>query len=113
MLTKDAIISQLNSYLVTTNVIEAYLFGSYATGSATRHSEIDLNLIYDTQKRFFDRYKEFESIHDLLGIPIDLLIYTPEEWKRVNQRLFFENMFKDKRITNVYSKTGNRSTTLV
>ncbi|MDD4310360.1 MAG: nucleotidyltransferase domain-containing protein [Candidatus Cloacimonetes bacterium] len=105
MLTKDAIISQLNLYLVNTNVKEAYLFGSYATDSATRNSDIDLILIYETQKRFFDRYKEFDGIYDLLAVSIDLLIYTPEEWKKVNQRLFFENMFKNKRITNVYRKT--------
>jgi len=38
------------------NVLKAIVFGSYAGKTNTRKSDLDLILVMDTEKRFFDRY---------------------------------------------------------
>jgi len=64
------------------HVREAYLFGSYARGSATADSDIDLILVALSGRPFPDRFREFPELDDGLP-PIDLLIYTPIEWQRL------------------------------
>ncbi len=56
-----------------------YLFGSQAKGTATNKSDIDLCVVIDTEnkrKLIADMYCSI-----VCDIPIDLLVYTPEEWK--------------------------------
>lgn len=56
------------------------LFGSQARGTATQKSDIDLCIIAPTQDKralLTDLYCDTES-----DTPIDLLLYTPEEWAR-------------------------------
>lgn len=57
-----------------------FLFGSRAKGTATKNSDIDLCVIMDTtdkRKTISDMYCSIEC-----NYPIDLLLYTPSEWKR-------------------------------
>lgn len=63
-------------------VREAYLFGSYARGSATADSDVDLILVAPSQRSFSDRFRDVPDLDDGLP-PIDLLIYTPTEWRRL------------------------------
>jgi predicted nucleotidyltransferase len=56
---------------------KAILFGSLARGEATRRSDIDLILIQETKKRFWDRYD---------GILLDL-----------------DKQFQDARLTSSYT----------
>jgi len=104
MLSQDTLIDRLKTYLRTSPVEAAYIFGSYADGTASARSDIDLIFIRETEKRFFDRYSEFNDLHALFKQAIDLLIYTPREWEEMQERLFFRIMKRDKRIINVYSK---------
>jgi predicted nucleotidyltransferase len=60
----------------------AYVFGSLAEGRATRDSDIDLLLVVQTDRPFLERWRDFADV--LQGeYAIDLLIYTPEEFKRL------------------------------
>jgi predicted nucleotidyltransferase len=61
---------------------EAYLFGSLATGKPGAWSDIDLILVQDTQLPFIERMRQFHDLLDL-GIPVDVLVYTPEEFSRL------------------------------
>ncbi|MFW5971764.1 MAG: nucleotidyltransferase domain-containing protein, partial [Desulfovermiculus sp.] len=45
--------------------IVAVLFGSWARGTQTRHSDIDLLIVTDTQKRWLDRDQDFADIYGL------------------------------------------------
>ena len=58
---------------------KAIVFGSYARGDADEHSDLDLIVVTDTDRTFFDRYKNFGGLYDVWHKGIDLLIYTPEE----------------------------------
>ena len=56
------------------------LFGSQAKGTATEKSDIDLCVIAATENKrslLTDLYCDTQS-----DIPIDFLLYTPEEWER-------------------------------
>ena len=60
------------------------LFGSYATGTATENSDVDLLVV--TNSRLSRREREVRLTRQLFGsgVPYDLLVLTPEE---VNERL--------------------------
>tara|TARA_B100000315_G_scaffold214536_1_gene213191 strand:- start:314 stop:1042 length:729 start_codon:yes stop_codon:yes gene_type:complete len=54
------------------------LFGSFVTGNIHKWSDIDVAIIKDTDKRYFDRINELcECIQYNIGV--QFLIYTPEE----------------------------------
>lgn len=64
-------------------VIEAYLFGSYARGDAHGDSDVDLMIVTETSQRWHQRALQYSTLLDDFE-PLDLLVYTPEEWKRLN-----------------------------
>lgn len=57
------------------------LFGSYARGTADRHSDLDVLIVKRTDKRPIDRRVEVhELVWDLdLHVPFSPVVYTPEE----------------------------------
>lgn len=59
-----------------------YLVGSYARGKANAWSDLDLIAVLETDTPFPDRPRLFEEL-DTLGFPVDLLVYTPEEFARM------------------------------
>lgn len=74
-------------------VKKAFLFGSYASGKETRKSDLDLMIIMNTSKRFFERYDQFDEIYNTFkGYAIDLLIYTPEELEKISHRKFIKDI---------------------
>jgi len=81
-------------------VKKAFLFGSYAIGKETRKSDLDLMIIMDTNKRFFERYDQFDEIYSTFkGYAVDILIYTPEELEKISHRHFIKDiLYKGKII---------------
>ena len=58
------------------------LFGSMVGKGSDEFSDIDLIVVYDTDKRFMDRLRE---LYMAWQIPkaVDILAYTPEEFKEM------------------------------
>ena len=56
------------------------LFGSYACEKADRFSDIDVIIVYQTQKRFLDRLEELHQYRNI-DRAVDILAYTPEEYE--------------------------------
>lgn len=79
---------------------KAILFGSFARNEASRHSDIDLILIQNTNLRFLDRYKGvlMEFSRALPEWDIDLLIYTPEELAAISGRRFIQQALKEGKV---------------
>lgn len=64
------------------DVEKAFLFGSYARGTATRRSDVDVVFIVQTDEPFFQRRPDIlsELYRHLDKVSIEFLVYTPEEW---------------------------------
>ena len=58
--------------------VTAYVFGSVAAGAADEHSDVDVILVRETDRPFFDRVLEIMDLRLEFGAA-DLLIYTPAE----------------------------------
>ena len=56
------------------------LFGSHARADSDESSDIDLLVIYETDKAFLDRLKELYLAWDIPKA-VDILAYTPEEFR--------------------------------
>ena len=75
---------------------KAIVFGSVARGEADEWSDLDLVIIADTPRPFFDRFKDFTGIWDVWP-QLDLLIYTPAEFERMRAegRPFIEHILAE------------------
>ena len=69
-----------------------YHFGSFAKGRQTRKSDIDLILIQETDKRYFDRFHGIlTDLHQSLrGRDIEVFICTPKEFESISERRFIQ-----------------------
>lgn len=76
---------------------KAILFGSLARGEASRHSDIDMILVKNTNRRFLDRYDGvlLAFSQALPEWDVDLLIYTPAELERISGRRFIQQALKE------------------
>ena len=90
-------IRKLNELLDKYNVSKAVLFGSYARGSQSRHSDIDLMIVQKTERRYLDRYEGiFSQLMNIFkGHAVDLLIYTPEELEKILHRKFIQKILEE------------------
>ena len=61
------------------------LFGSFARGTQSRRSDIDLLLVMDTDRPFFQRYQGIhgELLTALRPWPVEFFIYTPTEYQHM------------------------------
>lgn len=74
----------LSERLRAKGVVEAYLFGSFAEGKAGPWSDLDLVVVQRTDAIFVERSRGFQDLLDL-GLPVDVLVYTPEEFAKMRE----------------------------
>lgn len=74
------------------------LFGSLASGHLKRWSDMDLIIIKETDKPFFERIKEI-LLFLKPQVGVDILVYTPEEFKYLcANRAFFKQEILEKGV---------------
>jgi predicted nucleotidyltransferase len=62
------------------NILEVWLFGSFAHFKAVPGSDIDLLLVIrESEKRLMDRIEEFQDLFSDIGISVDIFPYTINE----------------------------------
>jgi predicted nucleotidyltransferase len=75
---------------IVQKIVEGYqperiiLFGSYASGSPTEDSDLDLLIVKDVEEPKLERGRKVRKLLRGSLVPIDILIYTPAElnkWK--------------------------------
>ncbi len=83
---KQYIISNLAEF----NPEKIILFGSYARNEVDEESDIDIIVVYQTEKKFMDR---LEELYMKWSIPkaVDILAYTPDEFMDMMRDNFFLN----------------------
>jgi predicted nucleotidyltransferase len=64
------------------------LFGSYAKGTATIKSDLDIFVIKETELPMANRADDLRPILSHLLIPVDVHIYTPEEVEEYGKEQF-------------------------
>ncbi|MEN6505463.1 MAG: nucleotidyltransferase domain-containing protein [Planctomycetaceae bacterium] len=74
----------------------AVLFGSHARGTATRHSDVDVIFVEETNDRFLDRLVRYmiplsEALHEA----IEVLVYTPAEFEDMKDRAFVRRALQE------------------
>jgi predicted nucleotidyltransferase len=73
---------------ITNKIVEAIrprqiiLFGSHARSDASPHSDIDLLIVKESDLSRPQRYAQVRRLFWGMGIPMDILVYTPEEYAR-------------------------------
>ncbi|MEW5693949.1 MAG: nucleotidyltransferase domain-containing protein [Candidatus Hydrogenedentota bacterium] len=60
------------------------LFGSFSSEEINEHSDIDLCIIKETDKRFIDRIGDVLDIIDS-SFPVEAVVYTVEEFDRMKR----------------------------
>jgi predicted nucleotidyltransferase len=68
--------------LEAAGALRAVAFGAYARGTADGYSDLDLVVVLETADPFVERWKLLRGVLDALPLPVDLLVYTPEEFER-------------------------------
>lgn len=73
------------------------LFGSLATGRVSESSDIDIIVVKETEKKFWERQKELARLVRP-RIACDMLVYTPKEWEdeTLAENDFFNNEIRNK-----------------
>ena len=67
---------------IAANAERVILFGSYARGEATEHSDVDLMVIAESDLPRFKRSRELYSLIKPYPFPMDIIVYTPQEFER-------------------------------
>lgn len=62
--------------------VKVIAFGSVARGDSDAWSDLDLLIVAETDRPFFERYKDFDGLYAVWP-RLDLLIYTPAEFERM------------------------------
>ncbi len=79
--TINDIVSRLVEYYKPEKVI---LYGSCSkSGRLEKGSDVDLLVVKDTDRRLIDRLIEVESLLSDRTLPLDIMVYTPEEMRRL------------------------------
>lgn len=82
-----ALVAQLQAMPAIRRVI---LFGSYAAGRRDLFTDLDLLVVMDTSLDFVSRIAELTR-QLKAEVPVDLLVYTPEEMERMRDRPFIRH----------------------
>ena len=87
------------------DVLRIGCFGSYARGDWGVGSDLDLVVVVkSSEKPFHRRATEWDSTG--LPVPVDLLVYTEEEWGSLTaQRGFFQTLMRE--AVWVYVREGS------
>ena len=94
--TIDGIAARLRPFLREKNVLKAIVFGSWARGTNTRRSDLDLAVVLQTNRAFLDRRQDLRGIEDVLdGLHPELLIYAPGELEAISHRPFIRRVLSE------------------
>ncbi len=82
------------------SVRKAIVFGSYARGEPSPHSDLDLVLLQQTAKRFLDRYDGLllDLGRAVPEVSLEVLIYTPEELQQMAARPFIATVLREGKV---------------
>jgi len=110
----DVLLNNLVNSLKPSDPYKIILFGSYASGNPSEHSDIDIMVILDNNhvsKTFEERLDKKITIRNLVleinrKVPLDILVYSREEFNIVKNygNYFIDEIEKTGKV--IYEKAG-------
>jgi predicted nucleotidyltransferase len=70
----------INTIIVGYRPSKIIIFGSYAKGTATESSDLDLLIIKDTEEPKYRRAVSVRKLFSSQPCAMDILVYTPKEY---------------------------------
>ena len=98
---------------ITDKIVQEYkpekviLFGSWVWGTPHEDSDIDLLVVMESDKPRIERQHEVKETVGYAGMPVDVLVHTPEELQEsinIKRNLFLEDIVRNGKV--LYEKTG-------
>ncbi len=80
------------------------LFGSYARGRADLLTDLDLVVIQSSEQDFLSRMVELHRRIGPLPVDADILVYTPQEWERIQDTPFGHRVLREGKV--LYEKVS-------
>jgi predicted nucleotidyltransferase len=88
MLTPDEIDNLVRRIVARIQPQKVIIFGSYAKGTATIKSDLDIFIIKETELPMANRTDDLKPMLAHALIPVDIHIYTPEEVEEFGKEQF-------------------------
>ena len=85
MISEEIISEAVNRLVKTAKPAKVILFGSYATGTATEDSDLDLLVIEPAMEETLRQRVILRNAVGDVGVGVDLLVYSSEEAERRGQ----------------------------
>ena len=87
-LSQEEVCDRLRSVIDTRSIRRIVLFGSFARGTQTADSDVDMVVLVEDSRRSLDRYQDIlPMLHRLLRPhPVAPLIYTEQEYAMMRGR---------------------------
>ena len=105
----DSFLDTLRPRLDAQGARAAWVFGSHARGTASAESDIDVIVVAPTDRPFVERFRDYLPAIMAASIGVDLLVYTPEEFARMQaeERPFLVNALAGARQVYVGRPSGS------
>lgn len=81
----DRFLSALLPLLEGNSAHSAWLVGSHARGNAAAESDIDMIIVAPSDRPFVDRFRDYLPAVLAAGVGVDLFVYTPQEFERLQR----------------------------
>jgi predicted nucleotidyltransferase len=89
----------------TLNPERILLFGSWARGTATRRSDLDLFIIWNTASPPLERVGQVLALLQDAPLPIEAIVYTPDELEQRSSSPFIRRVLSEGRVLYERGKT--------
>jgi predicted nucleotidyltransferase len=87
-------------------VERVYLFGSHARGTATRRSDLDLLIFWETDLPPLERIGQVLWALRDLPFPVEAVVLTPQEFENRRELPFLRGVLKEAKLIYERGKTA-------
>jgi uncharacterized protein len=92
----DRIKKAVRGLAIKNNADLAIIFGSYARGTNTRHSDLDVFFVENTKKPFLKRLDTyFDPLSEMMKGGVDVFVYTPREFEKIKNKPFIKRAVEE------------------